>query len=361
VGFFQASEPFSNDYDGYTVGSWLAVWDRALTKGDSETAEALQALVVTWAALVALSSMPPAKDIISHNLEKDDRIKNPSRTLARVAVGARSTAQHLHADPAALILTDLIAYPGVHPHPDNDPWDFWYLQISGRRAGRWLPDDLARDLRDTVNGDLQAADRVAARVPGTARWKKPIEIWRWQDLVLGMVPSCINGNTSWIPLSVVHRDGSLEAWSPWPEPKCPGLEQGQAWIEDGEAHVKSGYGVLPSFRLPDAAPLRRYVLDQSGFRIEGSDVAPGPRTEPEPARTDPEPPGVRTDLAHAIDLLAGLQLGRTQRAQQAQVLADLRGGASPQSVLPAIKTWFREDATQDQAVQWREAIAILEA
>ncbi len=365
--FFQASEPLSNDYDGYTLGSWLAVWDRALATGDQETAEAMKGLVVAWAAIVALSSMPPASGIISHHLEGSNTIRNPSLTLARVAVGARSTAQHLHADPASLILTDLIGYPGTHPQPNNGkkgPFNFWYLQISGRRAGKWLPADIAADLRATIDGDLEAADRVAALVPQTARWKGTIEIWRWQDLVLGVVPKCLNGNTAWNPLSVVHRDGPLESWFPWPKPKSKNLDSANVRIENGEAHVQSGFGALPSFRLPDAAPLRRYVLDEkNGFRVEGADVVSVPK-EPEPKR-EPVITGDRTsdraaELARAIDLLAGLKLGNKQRAQQAQVVADLRQGANPQSVLPAIRTWFRVDATQEQSARWREAIAILE-
>jgi len=272
--YFQASEPWSNDYDGFTVGSWLAVWDRALADRDRGLAVAMERLVTTWAAGATLmSTWPTAATLISHTLAGTSEIHNPSHTLTRVAVGARSTNQHLAADPSALLLTELIGFPGTHPQPARNVLDFWYIQISSRRV-QWLPDGAARDMRQSIiSHNLAATDRVAALIPAATRWKGDygIEIRRWTDgTVVGVVPRVLNSNTAWIPAAVARPNVPAQTWFPWPRPKAGDLGSGKVSEADGQLIVSSGFGTLPPLDLPSAVPSRVYRFNAQGFnRVSG--------------------------------------------------------------------------------------------
>ena len=272
--FFQASEPWSNDHDGLTVGSWLAVWDKALTDRDLTLAAAMERLVTTWAAGATLmSTWPTAGTLISHTLAGSREIHNPSHTLTRVPVGARSTNRHLDADPSALLLTELIGFPGTHPQPAHSILDFWYIQISSRRL-QWLAEGVAADMRQAIiDHDLDAADRVAAVIPHEARWKGNfgIEIRRWRDgTVVGVVPKVLNSHTAWIPVAVARPNNPAEAWFPWPRPRAGDLGSGKVSEKGGKLIVSSGFGTLPPLDLPSAAPSRIYRFNAQGFkRVSG--------------------------------------------------------------------------------------------
>lgn len=326
AGFLECSEPQSNDYQGYTVGAWLAVLERAFRDGDGEVSVELQRLVRAWAAMTTLFSMPPSSSILLHGLGGDVPIKNPSRTLTRLPVGARSTAQHLHADPGALILSDLIGYPGSHPHPARDPFDFWYLVVSGSR-GDWLDPEDAATMRAAIDGDLDALDRVAAMIPPTARWVGRLEVWRWQDQALGVAPRVLNGNTSWNPLAVAHRGGVLEVWNPWPKPKCPGLETGRAVVGNGFASCASGYGDLPNAVLPHGAPLRRYVFDQDGLHVEANgSVATSRRDTPVPPPPREPTPPAGANYEELARIVRGFQVSSKMEAAKRGALEALAAG-----------------------------------
>lgn len=357
AGFLECSEPGSNDYQGYSVGSWLAVLDRAL-RDDPETAAELQPLIRTWAAVTTLFSVRPASSILLHGLGGDVGIRNPSRTLARLPVGARSTAQHLHADPGALILTDLIGYPGDHPQPSRDPLEFWYLMISSARRD-WLKPEDAAAMRAAIDGGFGALDCVATMIPATTKWVGRLESWRWADRALGIVPRCLNGNTSWNPLAIAHRNGVLEIWNPWPKPKCPGLGEGRAEVRDGAAMCWSGYGKLPSALLPGEPPLRRYIFDQDGMHVEAGGDAVAVIHQPDaalPTPTDPTAPAA--DLSRVRAIVEGLRLGNHDRQNRARAL-DALSRNDPRAALDAVRA-FGIGPGQAQAVAWREAIAMLE-
>lgn len=272
--YFQASEPLSNNYDGYTVGSWCAVFRAAIRTQDQETAALMERLILTWARVVALCSVSnTGSRIISHDLTGDHEIRNPSQTIARAPAGSRSTPQHLHADPCALLLTDIIDWPGTHKHPDRDPWDFWYLQLSAGISKSFRDQDKS-EIRAVLDGDLKAEQLMVEKIQNTGLggqspiWKGPIEIWRWGrgNRILVLVPECLNGNTSWIMAGLANRNGTLESWWPWPKPKCGNLGSGAVMVDGNEILISSAYGRLTPLVL-DSKPDRRYRLDQQGFHV----------------------------------------------------------------------------------------------
>jgi hypothetical protein len=372
TGLFQLSEPTSNDYDGYTVGgAWCAVWDRALARGDSETAAAMEKLVTTWAAMITLmSTWPTADSLVVHGLEGDATPKNPSRTLSRCSAGARSTNQHLHADPASLILTDLIRFPGTHRHPDNDPWDFWYLQITARRAN-WLPESVAADMRAAIaDHDLDAADRVAALIPASVRWKgdRGIEIRRWEDgTVVGIVAECLNGNTAWLPASIVVPGQPGEHCWPWPKPKPGNLDSCQLTEEGGRLSVRTGFGAVSAITLPATPPARVYRFSERGFEVNGqasgqASEKPKEPKEPKEPKTpaDSQLSSGPVDLGAVAATVESLSLSKHDKPLQAQLVSELRSSSHrPLPEIAADLESFGIGEFQDQAKPWREAIRML--
>jgi hypothetical protein len=366
AGFFQLSEPTSNDYDGFTVGgSWCAVWDRALTIGDSATAAVMEKLVTTWAAMVALMSTWPTVDVIViHGLEEDATVKNPSHTLSRCSAGARSTNAHLHADPASLILTDLIRFPGTHPHPNRDPFDFWYLQITARREN-WLPESVAADLRAVIaDHDLAAADRVATLIPASVRWKgdRGIEIRRWEDgTVAGIVAECLNGNTAWLPASIVVPGHPGEHCWPWPKPKSKDLGTCQVTEDGGRLFVRTAFGEVSPITLPPTPPARVYRFFSGGFEVNGqASRQPGEKPKkPEPIEDRSVLPG-SVDLGAVAAIVEGLSLAKHDREVQAQLVSELRSPSPrPLQEIAADLESFGIGDGQAQAGPWREAIRML--
>jgi hypothetical protein len=361
AGLFQLSEPTSNDYDGYTVGgSWCAVWDRALKTGDAETAAAMEKLVTTWAAMVSLmSTWPTAGSFVLHGLDGDKTLRNPSRTLSRCSAGARSTNAHLHVDPAALVLTDLIRFPGTHPQPDRDPWDFWYLQITARRAV-WLPERVAADMRAVIaDHDLAAAGRVAALIPSSARWKGDlgIEIRRWEDgTVAGIVAASLNDNTSWLPASiVVPGQPGAHCW-PWPKPKSPNSSSCRVVEEEGKIFVSTGFGRVSPLTLPATPPARVYRFCSRGLEIQGRG---GNTPVPDPPKPVESPASV--DLEAVAKIVENLRLSNPQRELQRRLVAELRSSSPrPLAEIAADLESFKIGAGQIQAQPWREAIRMLQ-
>jgi hypothetical protein len=370
TGLFQLSEPASNDYDGYTVGgAWCAVWDRALTTEDSETAAALEKLVTTWAAMITLmSTWPTADSLVVHGLEGDITPRNPSRTLSRCSAGARSTNQHLHADPASLILTDLIRFPGTHPQPDRNPFPFWYLQITARRA-KWLPESVAADMRAVIaDHDLAAADRVAALIPASTRWKgeRGIEIRRWEDgTVVGIVEECLNGNTGWLPASMVVPGQPGEHCWPWNQAKPKNLESCQVTEEGGRLLVRAILGEVSPITLPATPPARIYRFSSRGFEVNGqasgqASEKPKPAEKIEKIETIEKTETPPMDLGAVAGIVESLSLGNRDKPLQARLVSELRSASHrPLPEIAADLASFGIGPGQAQAEPWKKAIEIL--
>lgn len=365
--FFGADEVLSNTYDGMTIGSALAVLWASRQRGDTVTEAAVSAYLAAWVTVAALASAAPCSSIQVHSLAGTAAPKLPAgMNLPSVAgIGARSTPNHAVADPRALLLAELIAWPGAaHPWPKKDPWDFWFLQIAARCEGDFgLAPDLTADARAVIrDNDVEAMDRLAAGLTGTS-WVG-FEIRRWKDLVVGIMPECRNGNTAWVPASAARPHSVMELWFPWPKAKPGNLGSGRAWVDDesGKLRVTSGFvkpaQPLPELQLPSEPPLRHWLFARDGFRLMGEPTSiggSGGAGEPTPDDIPPPP-----DLHHAADLLAGLQLAAKDRGRRDAIVIALRAGDDPEPYLPIIRAWFRPDSPQVQAAQWREALEILE-
>lgn len=273
LGFFMASEPRSTTYDGFTVGSWLAVLDCAITRGDTSTANSVRQLIEVYCAMVTLMSVGRFSPIIySHHLDGTDRIKNPAQIPTVATVGARSTPYHLVADPAALLLTDVLGHPGRHPHPQRDPHSFWFVNISSRRAGKWIDSDKVAIMQKALqSGSRDHLDTVASLIPSTVRWKgnNGIEIRCYYSgpvqSVVGVLDECLNGNTAYNMISAF--DHNQHNFFPWPKAKCGGLGSGQIKEEDGKIYCLSEYGELDRLQLPNDAPDRTYRFCNRGLLI----------------------------------------------------------------------------------------------
>lgn len=371
AGYFQASEPASNNYDGYTVGAWLAILDRALEISDTETVKEWMPLIHAWCAVTALMSSTPVPQITRHAVDGTTTIRNPSVTLTRLSVGSRSTPHHLHADPAALILTDLINFPGSHPHPDRDPFDYFYLIISGRRSPQeW---GISREFRElaysVISGDMrEGVDRLAAYIPPTARWVGRIEVWRGESQIVGFVPKRLNGNTGWNTLSIIEKGRVLHNWNPWPTAKSKELGTGYVTVDYNMRTLHTGSAFV------DFAPvvvtdqnMRRLVFDSSGFSLDGvavigSDTDLTPAPEPEPVEPTPavDTTTREASIHKAAQLIRSLNLARKQQADQIRILSSLEAGRVSAADVATVKSWFRPDSGQKQADAWREAVKILE-
>jgi hypothetical protein len=280
---FGSDEVLSNTYDGMTIGSALAVLTTSRQRGDTVTAAAVSAFLAVWVAAAALASAAPSTAVHVHGLDGRGTPKLPQglNLPAVVGIGARSTPNHAVADPRALLLAEMIAWPGArHPWPARDPWDFWFLQIAARCDGDFgLSPELTADARAVIqNNDVEAMDRLAADLAGTA-WVG-FEIRRWSDLVVGIMPECRNGNTAWVPASAARPNGVIELWFPWPKAKPGNLGSGRAEVdESGKLRVTSAFvkpaQPLPELQLPAEPPLRHWLFTREGFRLAGQPPAPG--------------------------------------------------------------------------------------
>jgi hypothetical protein len=384
AGYFQASEPASNNYDGYTVGAWLAILDRALETGDTETVKEWMPLIYAWCAVTALMSSTPVPQITRHAVDGTTTIRNPSATLTRLSVGSRSTPHHLHADPAALILTDLIGFPGSHPHPDRDPFDYFYLIISGRRSPQeWgISREFCELAYSVISGDVrEGVNRLASYIPATARWVGHIEVWRGESQIVGFVPKCLNGNTGWNTLSIIEKGKVLHNWNPWPTAKSKELGTGYVRWEDVKryevdevlncAEIRTGSTFIdfePAI-VVDYTSARRLVFDRDGFRLDTADADANyhyTSTLPQEPIAEPVEPTsandtTRPDSIHkAAQLIRALNLARKQQADQIRILSSLEAGRVSVADVATVKSWFRADSGQKQADAWREAVKILE-
>ncbi len=126
-------------------------------------------------------------------------------------------------------------------------------------------------------------------------------------------------------------------------------------------HLKLGRGeaepVISEPVLPDPVIPKPVISDP----VVPDPVVPDPVIVPE----DPvEPTGDEDrDLARAAALIAGLQLPKLQKPLQAEIVAQLQvlpSDADLTAIAAQVKT-FGIGPGQPQAVQWREAIAILES
>jgi hypothetical protein len=356
--FFGASEPLSNTYDGMLVGSVVGVLLFARRRGDETTADLAGRWLTMWTCAAALGASSPRTKLMSHHLGGVDQLAIPRgvNVPSIVAVGGRSTNKHYGDDPRPLLLAELSAWPKAsHPWPTNEPWNYWFLQLCDLCGSEFgVPLEVAADARMLAgSGDLAAADRLAACLVGT-QWK-PFEFLRWADAVVGLMPGTVNGNTVFVPGSVLWRDGRADHFFPWPAAKAKGTGSGRAWIEAGELHVESHFGRLHPLRLPEGPPLRHWRFTSTGVHVSG-----GTKSEPEP---QPGAASSYSRLSSAADLVVGLKLSRKEQARQVEIVALLREGVSRETLAGIYVEIgrFGINPMQKQAAQWHEAMRIIEA
>lgn len=327
LGLFQGTEVQSNNYDGLNVGAILAVRLWALRNGHGEIVTLSAQWLSSYAALACLGAMAPwPAKIIAHGLGGWSDVAPNQRPNGpyRVQIGGRSTDQHYVDDPGSLLLGELLGWDRAsHAWPSRHPWRYWPLQVSALLKGQH---GMSRDQRVGMTLGVALPQNpentdFAARFLRGLRFAGHV-ILRWPGAVAGMMPRLVNGNTAWVPASVLRAENGetvAEHAFPWPKPKPGNQESGRATRGPVALLAESAFGAV-RLAIPAEPPTRVWVLDGTGCH-EVSEARLEP-TEPRPAPPQPpEPLAPGTDLESVWRAIGELRTAVRQLDGITQVLA----------------------------------------
>lgn len=304
-GFFEMSEPKSNNYSGMICGSVLGVrlyTTRQLAQKNpdprvSELHRLSGLWLSRWALIHSLCALPgplasvavlgpgsPSASAFPEMENHNSSLPLPNRQINLPILtqdGSRSTPSHIIGDPRQLILAELLDYPSrSHPWPARDPFDYWYLILC--RMLKDAGDDFgmvgnSREYCSSwITGDRPEIDTLSAPFVGL-KWK-PFSLYLFSDgSKLGILPFPINGNTAPIhagyirPSSSSKGVDSISCW-PWAKPKNQPVGSGRAFVtslDNGEREltVESQLGSCPSVSLP-SGPETILHFTETGLSVE---------------------------------------------------------------------------------------------
>ena len=256
----------------------------------------------------------------------------------------------------------------------------WFFALAGdgdvRRAERWCKQagaglrqswefEIGNELRPEMRSTWQESLSIRADdLPDLLPLRVPTDIVRTTDGLAVVHAGNCNPNTPPILAGTMAQDGRREALptSEVKGVKVPGGIRIRQKFDHATARIEGREIVYASSLYTGGAEQRIPLPDGdviSHLRLGGGNAAPV--TDPgEPVKP---PDDEDRDLARAAELIAGLQLPHRQRPLQGSIVARLQGALSDEDVaaIAAQVRTFGIGPGQPQAVQWREAIAILES
>ena len=272
---------------------------------------------------------------------------------------------------------------GHNPIPSKPDWLFAKASDGDvARAERWckkagaglkrswefeIGNELLPEMRSTYQESLSIpVEDLQKLIP----LRVPTDIVKTAEGIAVVHAKNVNPNTPPILAGTLWRDERRDIMptSVLKDEKVPGgirirqqFDHASARIEGNEiVYASSLYtgGAEQRVPLPGGDLIYHLKLGNAVPVPDDSDSNPDPDSKPD-SGTTPKP---TRDLGRAATLIAGLQLPRKQSSLQAEIVAKLQGTLSDADVaaVAAQVRSFGIGPGQPQAVQWREALAILE-
>jgi len=226
--------------------------------------------------------------------------------------------------------------------------------------------EIGKELRTEMRETWQQSLSIRAEdLPRLLSLRIPTDVVRTTEGLAVVHAENCNPNTPPI-LAGVWRNGRRELL-----PDSGGhrirqkFDHATARIEGNEiVYASSLYtdGAEQRISLPGGDLIHHLKLGGGGAEPTPIDVIPEP-SKPSIPTPPPDPQQPARDLAQAASLIAGLLLAKSQKQLQADVIAKLQGvldEAGVKAVAAQVRS-FGINPGQPQAVQWREALAILES
>lgn len=263
--YFGLSELWSNTYDGMNVGSVLSVRLWAVRNQDQELLDLTSRWLGVWYSSLYLSHSVAPSRIISHLPGESVLIKMPNRrpnVPSLLQIGGRSTPLHYLGDPRQVLLGMMIEWNGLfHPWIDDDPWDWWFVQIAQMLDGNF--GEIIKGLRSRPDAESYLLENSSVEYKGLYT----VSVWK-DGTILGLAHKITNGNTGAVIATTLRPDGTVENFYPWKGrnlAKPKDMSGIQIDMFDGYLIVSSSHGECPAVRIPDERPINRYTFSESGF------------------------------------------------------------------------------------------------